>query len=247
MRVLIPLPSKDFDPTEVSVPWKILRTGCEVVFATPDGVKSAPDEIMLSGKGLGLLASVLKADKHGRHAWTELEKAEEFNNPITYEQALEEEFQGLLLPGGHAQGMRRYLESEIVQDIVKKHFENAKPTAAICHGILPLARARKHSGHSLLHGRKVTVLPKSAELLAWNLTKKRMGDYYRTYPETTVEDEVIKCLQSPDDLEPGGPLLVRDSLTRLWAGHVVEDGHLITARWQGDAHLFAYKLKEMLA
>lgn len=34
-RVLIPLPDRDFDVTEVSVPWKLLReSGHEVVFAT---------------------------------------------------------------------------------------------------------------------------------------------------------------------------------------------------------------------
>lgn len=33
--VLIPIPSTDFDPTEVSVPWKILKAaGVKVIFAT---------------------------------------------------------------------------------------------------------------------------------------------------------------------------------------------------------------------
>lgn len=72
MKVLIPLPSIDFDPTEVSIPWKVLRSGCEILFATPDGMKSAPDEIMLSGKGLGMFAPLLIADKHARHAWREM-------------------------------------------------------------------------------------------------------------------------------------------------------------------------------
>ena len=34
-KVLIPLPDKDFDVTEVAVPWKLLRdAGFQVVFAT---------------------------------------------------------------------------------------------------------------------------------------------------------------------------------------------------------------------
>jgi len=36
--ILMPLPSEGFEPTEVAVPWKILRkAGVEVVFATLDG------------------------------------------------------------------------------------------------------------------------------------------------------------------------------------------------------------------
>ncbi len=36
MRVLLPLPDRDFDVTEVAVPWAILRdAGHQVVFARP--------------------------------------------------------------------------------------------------------------------------------------------------------------------------------------------------------------------
>ena len=36
--VLIPAPSRDFDPTEVGVSWRVLTDlGHRVVFATPDG------------------------------------------------------------------------------------------------------------------------------------------------------------------------------------------------------------------
>ena len=37
-KVLIPIPTRDFDPTEVAIPWRaLLRQGHEGVFATPDG------------------------------------------------------------------------------------------------------------------------------------------------------------------------------------------------------------------
>ena len=37
-RVWIPLPDRDFDVTEVAVPWKLLRdAGHDVVFATEHG------------------------------------------------------------------------------------------------------------------------------------------------------------------------------------------------------------------
>ncbi len=38
MRVVIPIPEKGFDPTEVAVPWRALKNrGICVVFATPKG------------------------------------------------------------------------------------------------------------------------------------------------------------------------------------------------------------------
>ena len=43
MRVLIPLPDRDFDVTEVAVPWRLLRdAGHEVVFATEQAARSRP-------------------------------------------------------------------------------------------------------------------------------------------------------------------------------------------------------------
>ena len=45
--VLIPNPSKDFDPTEVAVSWKVLkRLGHSVAFATPAGRDGSVDDII---------------------------------------------------------------------------------------------------------------------------------------------------------------------------------------------------------
>ena len=49
-RVLVPLPDRDFDVTEVAVPWKLLRrAGHEVVFATEAGAIPACDPLLLTG------------------------------------------------------------------------------------------------------------------------------------------------------------------------------------------------------
>ena len=43
VRVLIPLPDRDFDVTEVAVPWRVLRdAGHEVVFATERAARFPP-------------------------------------------------------------------------------------------------------------------------------------------------------------------------------------------------------------
>ena len=55
-KVLFPLPDRDFDVTEVAVPWKLLReAGHEVVFATEAGATPACDPLLLTGVVFGRL------------------------------------------------------------------------------------------------------------------------------------------------------------------------------------------------
>jgi putative intracellular protease/amidase len=51
-KVLIPLPHRDFDPSEVVISWSVLkRLGHSVTFATPDGQPGHADDMMLTGEG----------------------------------------------------------------------------------------------------------------------------------------------------------------------------------------------------
>jgi hypothetical protein len=76
MRVLIPLPDRDFDVTEVAVPWQILRAaGHQVVFATERaGTVPAADPRLLTGVLFGQLGAAPAA----RAAYAELAGASEF-------------------------------------------------------------------------------------------------------------------------------------------------------------------------
>jgi len=57
-RVLVPLPDRDFDVTEVAVPWKLLReAGHDVVFATEAGAAPACDPLLLTGVVFGKLGA----------------------------------------------------------------------------------------------------------------------------------------------------------------------------------------------
>lgn len=238
-KILIPLPSHDFDPTETAVPWKILSSaGVEVIFATPDGQPGHCDDRMLNGTGLGPLTPVLAADKNGRTAYLEMAQSPEFNQPLHWNQIEVEKFDGIILPGGHAQGMREYLESKILQDAVVKFFESKKPVGAICHGVVLAARSKTAEGKSVLHGRKTTALLATQEYLAWSLTFAWLGRYYRTYQQT-VESEVTAALASPRDFLKGPPPLFRDNIENLNRGFVVKDRTYVSARWPGDTHLFA--------
>jgi len=58
-RALIPLPARDFDPSEAAVSWRVLvRAGHTVSFATPEGHPSRADDMMLTGRGLDLWGEI---------------------------------------------------------------------------------------------------------------------------------------------------------------------------------------------
>jgi putative intracellular protease/amidase len=232
--VLIPLPQLDFDPTEVAVSWKVLSDlGHRVRFSTPSATPARADELMVTGRGLDPWAFVpgvshlvgigraLRADGRGRAAYAELLRAPAFLNPIAWADVVVDDFDGLLLPGGHrARGMRPYLESSILQEIVVRAFAAGKPVAAICHGVLLAARSiDPATGRSVLYGRRTTALTWSLERRAWHVARfTRFWDpnYYRTYTEEpgqpagfmAVQQEVTRALRIPadfSDVVPGTP------------------------------------------
>ncbi len=245
--VLMPLPNRDFDPTEAGVPWRVLtRRHHRILFATPDGVSAHADSRTLTGRGLGLFAPFMKADRNGRSAHDEMIGSPEFQNPISYDRIHAEAVDGMILPGGHASGMRPYLESPRLHTVVAELFARGRPVGAICHGVLIVARTRRGDGQSILHGRRTTALPKRMELAGWLLTCLYLGNYFRTYP-TTVEDEVRAALSSPGDFIPGPFSIRRDSPDHPARGFTVRDGQYLSARWPGDAHRFAADFASMLA
>jgi protease I len=248
--VLCPLPDEGYDPTEAAVPWRMLTgRGHRVVFATPTGRRPLPDMRMLTGDGLSLLRGVLRADANGRAAHSQMERSPEYLTPLTYREIGEasvERWDALLLPGGHDKPMRTYLEAKEVHAVVGRFFAAQRPVAAICHGVVAAARSRDpRTGHSVLHGRRTTSLTRAQEMLAWNLTRLWLGDYYRTYA-ITVEDEVRSALARPDHYLTGPPALLRDSPENPGRGFVVKDGLYLSARWPGDAHRFSAELIRML-
>lgn len=69
-KIIILIPAKDFDPTEVAIPWRELTgRGHQVCFATPDGTPGQADGIMLTGEGLdpwGFIPGLRKLPLVGR-------------------------------------------------------------------------------------------------------------------------------------------------------------------------------------
>jgi putative intracellular protease/amidase len=238
MKVLIPLPDRDFDVTEVAVPWKLARAaGHEVVFATEEGGAAPQADPRLIG---GVVFGRLGAEPEPVGFYRELTGDAGFRHPVSWQDLDPAAYDGLVLPGGHAPGMRQYLGSAALQEKVAEFWRTGRPVGAICHGVLVLARTvDPASGVSVLRGRKTTCLPKYMERTAFWATAWKLGRYYRTYP-AYVEDEVVAALADPGDFQRGPrELSRRGTAADDSAAFVVEDGSYVSARWPGDAYLFA--------
>lgn len=237
-----------FDPTEVGVPWRYLvEAGHDVRFATPTGARGTADPRMVTGQDLAILKPFLRADRNGVRDWKACEASPAFQSPIAYEAIRADDFDALVLPGGHAKGMRVYLESPLVHAAIVAFFEAPRPVAAICHGTLAAARAiSPRTGKSVLWGKRTTGLLRSQEMLAWRLTRLWLGDYYRTY-DTPMETELRSFLRSPaEDFDPGPMPWRRDTPAHPGRGFTLRDGLYLSARWPGDAHRFGVDLLALL-
>lgn len=230
IRVLIPLPDVDFDVTEVAVPWKLWQdAGYDIVFATENGAVGKCDPLLLTGVIFGQLGATPEAIGD----YNEMIASAAFQHPIRYADIRPEEFDLLHLPGGHAKGMKQYLESKTLQAKVLQFFQLQKLVGSICHGPVVLARTiDPATGKSVIHGRKVAALTKFLERLAYFITAWKLGKYYRTYP-AYVQDEVAAAIGSSDGFQRG---------PKQFAPFVCEDGNLITARWPKDSWLYAEKI-----
>jgi putative intracellular protease/amidase len=274
-RVLVLLPARDFDPSEAAVCWRVLGSAGHVVnFATPDGHAALADDMMLTGRGLDpwgvipllrnlpLFGLLMRANRDARRAYADMIVDPHFVAPYRWDAIDPSAFDALLLPGGHrARGMREYLESEILQGHVAHFFDEEKPVAAICHGVVLAARSiSQRTGRSVLHGYQTTALTWAFERSAWSVARiTRFWDphYYRTYLEQdgqpkgfmSVQQEVTRALARAEDFldvptsdpnyrrKTSG--LVRDSMDDATPAFVVKDRNYVSARWPGDAYTFA--------
>lgn len=233
-RVLIALPDIDFDPTESAIPWlRMQEAGMEITFATSTGGIAAADPLLISG----VLFGKIRATEPARATYAAMVASHAFTHPVSYEAIQPGDFDAIVLPGGHAPGMKPYLESRLLQSRVQQAMANGSIVGAICHGVLLLARVTDPAtGASMLRDRQVTALPKYMERAAWLGTAWKLGTYYRTYP-TWVADEVRSGLAKQSQFTNGpGP----------WKPFALRDGNLVTSRWPKDSEHFASVMIEAI-
>src|SRR6202041_645502 len=112
-RVLIPLPARDFDPSEAAVSWQVLsNAGHAVTFATPDSQPAVADDMMLTGEGLDLWGALpllrklplvgllMRANRDARNAYAAMIADPKYASPLRWDSVDPSAFDGLLLPFG---------------------------------------------------------------------------------------------------------------------------------------------------
>lgn len=233
-HVLIPLPDADFDPTESATPWRVcVDRGWRATFATEHGAIPAADHRLL----MGFVRGPLGAGPMGMRDYKRMTESPEYQKPIRYDEINVDDYDAILLTGGHAPGMKQFLESKILQEKVVGFFKQNKGVGAICHGLLVLARAiDPTTGKSVLYDYKTTSLTKILEMIGYASTFWLLGRRFRTY-DAYVEDEVVAALRDPGQYSRGW----------LFVPHVIVDRNLVTSRyWLFDAVSYSMKFAEMV-
>lgn len=157
--IIINLPLRGFDPTETAIPWYFLsKANIRVAFATPDGQPAHADERM-TYQGLGLLSPFLMTRKKVLQQYQEMIQTQEFKNPLSYQEINTDSIMGMVFPGGHGEGIKSMLESTLLQQKIVECFDQNKVIAALCTGVLTVARSiDPKTQKSVLFNRKTTAV-----------------------------------------------------------------------------------------
>jgi putative intracellular protease/amidase len=233
-HVLIPLPDTDFDPTESATPWRVCaERGWRATFATEFGKVAAADRRLL----MGFVRGPLGAGAMGLRDYKRMTAAPEYQKPIRYDEINADEYDAILLTGGHAPGMKQFLESKVLQEKAVDFFKQDKGVGAMCHGLLVLARAiDPATGKSVLYDYKTTSLTREQEQIGYASTFWLLGRRFRTY-DAYVEDETRAALKDTRQYSKG----------LMPFPHVVVDRNLVTSRyWLFDALPYSIAFAEMV-
>ena len=107
-----------------------------MVFATARGAVAACDPLLIRGVIFGELGA--KPDPKGFYA--EMVASKELRTPVTWQSIAPTAYDALLLPGGHAQGTKQLLDSELLQEKVGAFAATGKrPGSRSPQGLLPAA------------------------------------------------------------------------------------------------------------
>ncbi|RPA99599.1 hypothetical protein L873DRAFT_1827962 [Choiromyces venosus 120613-1] len=265
-KVVIILADRGQDPTEVAIPWKKFRDGgWEITFATENGNVAKADERLLAN---GLFAAFLGASKEAIAAYRQMADCEAHRNPLAWSKqgfslvpyGRAKPQNAVLLPGGHDKPIRQYLDSEPLHLLLREYWplvkrsrdaimgnEPSRVIGAICHGVVALSNAthppasgsKELKGPSLLHDVETSTLPYWMEQAAWVASQAWfLGGYYKTYGASrSCASDVSKVLNKKEQYKCG-------PLSQSPFAHVDPNYHYVSARFPGDAWLFAEKIME---
>ncbi|KAH7227138.1 class I glutamine amidotransferase-like protein [Fusarium redolens] len=244
-KVLIMMSDAGHDPTETAVPYAAFKeAGFAVQFATESGKTPECDKRMMegvTGKLLGAKHAVVKQYKA-------MLESDEARYPLSWTAPgfSLDDYNLVLLPGGHDKAVRQIIDSKEVHRLMLDYFPRTKKPSnkavgAICHGVMVLSSAKGNDGQSVIHECTTTTLPGLFESSVYWATRAFLGDYYKTYGagSENTEDSVRNSLADDNQQFKGStslnPFVVSD-----------DEYNYVTARWPGDADLFAKTLVDLV-
>ena len=157
-------------------------------------------------------------------------------------------FDGLILPGGHAPGMRQYLGSELAPHAGRRLL-GARPTGR--RDLSRRAGARPARPIGAPGAAFSTGGARRASRSTWSARRSSRppGGSVATTARTprTSKTRYDSALRDPGDFVRG-PLVIskRGTGTDDRPAFVVEDGNYVSARWPGDAYAFAKRFAARL-
>jgi len=128
--------------------------------------------MMITGKELGILGCLMKADAIGRSAYEEMARAADFRHPMPYDAIQPENLDALLLPGGQAPGMKPYLasKSSCIQSLRRSFMPASRSVQSVTE--LRCARTRGAAASRFFMDGKRRVLPRS-----WSFQRESSGAF----------------------------------------------------------------------
>ncbi|KAF5647855.1 C6 zink-finger PRO1A [Fusarium tjaetaba] len=233
------------EPTETAVPYAAFKeAGFKVQFATEAGKTPQCDKRMMegvTGKLLGAKAAVVEQCKS-------MLESDEARHPLSWTAPgfSLDEYNLVLFPGGHDKAVRQIIDSKEVHKLILDYFPKTKKPSnkavgAICHGVMVLSSAKGGDGKSVIHECTTTTLPGFFESFVYWATRAFLGDYYKTYGagSENTEDSIRHSLADDSKQFKGSnsfaPFVVKD-----------EEYNYVSARWPGDADLFARTLIDLV-
>ncbi|KAH6647272.1 ThiJ/PfpI family protein [Truncatella angustata] len=134
---------------------KLLESGYEVTFATPEGKEPTPDP---NSESLLAFAGNFYERRRENELVERMRRENGFSRPRRFSDIADSElegFRGVFIPGGHAP-LTDLGDNRDLGRILAHFHSRSKPTAVICHGPYALLSTKVSEGRFLYSGYKIT-------------------------------------------------------------------------------------------
>lgn len=120
--------------------------GFKITIASPNGGDTPIDPESLTP---------LMLDRLSKKYWNDIDFRKLLHSTKCLKEFTNSQFDIVYLTGGHGT-MYDFPKNEILQNIIKRHYESGKIIAAICHGVCGLLNVKLSNNENLIKNKKIT-------------------------------------------------------------------------------------------